>query len=100
METIVKNNHNYVKNNNDHREGKVAKTIENQTAKVPSDWFLWTSFAAMGMALTFKLMGKDHLGLFVGQWASPLLIMGLYNKLVKVEGHDKKDKGTKNVPVL
>ena len=24
----------------------------------------------------------------VGQWAAPLLIMGLYNKLVKTEGHD------------
>ena len=79
METIVKNNH---------KEGKVAKAIENQTAKLPSDVFLWSSFAVMGLALTFKLLGKDHLGLFLGQWSAPLLIMGLYNKVVKVEGHD------------
>lgn len=26
--------------------------------------------------------------LLVGQWAAPLLIMGLYNKVVKTEGHD------------
>jgi hypothetical protein len=71
-----------------HKEGKVAKAIENQTAKLPSDLFLWSSFAVIGLALTFKLVGKDHLGLFVGQLASPLLIMGLYNKVVKVEGHD------------
>jgi hypothetical protein len=83
METIVKNNH---------KEGKVAKAIEKETAKLPSDTFLWTAFAVMGVSLSLKLLGKDHLGLFIGQWASPLLIMGLYNKLVKVEGHDKRSK--------
>ncbi|HEX8517220.1 MAG TPA: hypothetical protein VF868_13570 [Bacteroidia bacterium] len=84
METLVKNNH---------KEGKVAKAIEKQTAKLPSDLFLWTSFAVMGASLTLKLMGKDHIGLFIGQWAAPVLIMGLYNKLVKVEGHDKYSTG-------
>lgn len=90
METTVKNNHT-------HKEGKVAKAIETQTAKAPSDWYLWSSFAVMGMALTLKLLGKDHISLFIGQWASPLLIMGLYNKIVKVEGHDKSSK---RMPVL
>ncbi|MBA3971823.1 MAG: hypothetical protein H0X46_06695 [Bacteroidetes bacterium] len=75
-----------------HKEGKVAKAIEKVTAKLPSDLFLWTSFVAMGAALTFKLTGRDHWGLFIGQWAAPILIMGLYNKLVKVEGHDKQSK--------
>ena len=84
METMIKNKN--------HNEGKVAKAIENVTAKLPSDVFLWTSFLAMGVALTFRLIGKDHLSLFVGQWAAPILIMGLYNKLVKVEGHDKESK--------
>ncbi len=79
METLIKN---------DHREGKVAKAIEEQTAKLPSDVYLWIALAAMGVALTFKLTGKNYIGLFVGQWASTLLIMGLYNKLVKLEGHD------------
>jgi hypothetical protein len=83
METIVKNNH---------KEGKVAKAIETQTAKLPSDLFLWTAFGAMGASLTLNLLGKDHIGLFVGQLAAPILIMGLYNKLVKVEGHDKTSK--------
>jgi hypothetical protein len=94
METLVNNIgvKNHTGNKAKHKEGPVAKAIEEQTAKVPSDVFLWTSFAVMGVALTMKIIGKDHLSLFIGQWASPLLIMGLYNKVVKVEGHDKTDK--------
>jgi hypothetical protein len=76
----------------DHKEGIVAKTIENQTAKIPSDAYLWASFACIGISLTLKLLGKNHNALFVGQWAAPFLLMGIYNKIVKVEGHDKEDK--------
>jgi hypothetical protein len=80
METVLKN-HN-------HREGKVAKSIEKQTSKLPSDWFLWTALGALGLAVTLNVVGKNHAGLLLGELASPILIMGLYNKLVKVEGHD------------
>ncbi len=75
-----------------HTEGPVAKRIEEQTSKLPSDLFLWAALGSMGTALTLKLMGKKHDALFVGQWAAPFLLLGLYNKLVKLEGHDKEDK--------
>jgi len=74
------------------KEGRVAKAIESQTAKLPSDLFLWTALTAMGVGLTLKILGRRHDALFVGQWAAPFLILGLYNKLVKVEGHDKQDR--------
>ena len=76
--------------NTEHREGPVARAIEEQTAKLPSDVFLWASVGAMAGALTLKLLKKDHLALFVGQWAAPFLLLGIYNKLVKVEGHDQQ----------
>lgn len=76
--------------NPEKREGPVARAIEEQTAKVPSDWFLWASLSSMGTSLTLKLMKKDDLALFVGQWAAPFLLLGLYNKLVKLEGHDSQ----------
>jgi hypothetical protein len=79
--------------NPEHKEGPIAKTIEEQTAKLPSDVFLWTAVGAMAGALTLKLFRKDHLSLFVGQWVAPFLLLGVYNKLVKVEGHDKTDAG-------
>ncbi len=77
---------------NSKKEGPVAKAIESQTSKLPSDLFLWSALGSMGISLALKIMGKKHEALFVGQWAAPFLILGLYNKLVKVEGHDKEDK--------
>lgn len=74
--------------NPEHSEGKVAKTIEQQTAKLPSDIFLWAAIASMGISLALKLMGRKHDSLFVGQWPAPFLLFGVYNKIVKVEGHD------------
>lgn len=72
----------------DKKEGQVAKEIEDYTAEVPSDVYLWTSISVMGVSLTFKLLQKDDLALFVGQWAAPILLMGVYNKIVKIEGSD------------
>ncbi|HEY8957393.1 hypothetical protein AB6805_02245 [Chitinophaga sp. RCC_12] len=69
-------------------EGKVAKAIENQTAKLPSDTFLWASIGAMGLSLALQCLGKKHVSLFIGQWAAPFLLFGVYNKIVKVEGND------------
>jgi hypothetical protein len=70
-------------------EGPVAKGIEKQTAKIPSDVFLWAALGSMAGALTLKIAGRKHDALFVGQWAAPFLLLGLYNKLVKVAGHDR-----------
>ncbi|KAA2239458.1 hypothetical protein F0L74_24980 [Chitinophaga agrisoli] len=74
--------------NETHEEGKVAKAIEEQTAKLPSDTFLWAAVAAMGVSLAFQCLRKKHTSLFIGQWAAPFLLMGIYNKIVKTEGHD------------
>jgi hypothetical protein len=73
---------------NDHREGPVAKAIEEQTSKLPSDLFLWAALGAMATSATLKCLGKNHNALFVGQWAAPFLLLGIYNKIVKTDGHD------------
>lgn len=70
------------------QEGKVAKAIEKQTAKIPSDVYLWAAIGAMGVSLALQLTGVKHKSLFIGQWAAPFLLLGIYNKLVKLEGHD------------
>ncbi|MCF3107600.1 hypothetical protein LL912_02295 [Niabella sp. CC-SYL272] len=71
-----------------HSEGKTAKSIEQQTAKIPSDVYLWTAVTAMATSLTFKLFKQDHRALFIGQWVAPFLLFGIYNKIVKTEGSD------------
>ena len=75
--------------NPEHKEGKLAKAIEEQTAKLPSDIFLWAALGSMAISLTLQLAGSKHRSLFIGQWAAPFLLFGVYNKLVKLEGHDK-----------
>ncbi|WP_138990472.1 hypothetical protein [Larkinella sp. C7] len=78
-----------VKNPNpEHKEGPVAEAIEDQTAKIPSDVFLWAAVASMGVSLFYKFQSENDKALFVGQWAAPFLLLGLYNKIVKLEGHD------------
>ncbi len=72
----------------DHREGSVARAIEERTARLPSDTFLWAALGSMGLSLGLQLMGKQQMSNFVGHWAPAILIMGLYNKLVKIEGSD------------
>ena len=72
-----------------HSEGTVAKAIEEQTAKLPSDVFLWAAGASIVGSLFLQFSGKQHEALFVGQWAPTFLVLGLYNKLVKVAGSDR-----------
>ena len=72
-----------------HAEGPVAAAIEEYTAQIPSDVYLWAAGASILASLGFKASGKDHAALFVGQWVAPFLVLGLYNKLVKVAGTDR-----------
>ena len=74
-----------------HQEGRVAKSIEQQTAKLPSDAFLWMAVGAMATSASLQMMGNKHVSLFVGQWAPTFLIFGLYNKLVKQLGSDRTE---------
>lgn len=69
-------------------DGVLAKAIEEQTSKLRSDVFLWAAAGSIATSLTLRMMGKSNQSLFVGQWAPTFLILGLYNKLVKVQGSE------------
>jgi hypothetical protein len=95
METNIKDKAQEIKSkmdkiNPEKREGKVAVAIEEQTAKIPSDVFLWASVGTMAVSLAFKAFKHDDRALFVGLWAPAFLLFGIYNKLVKQSGHDSK----------
>ena len=72
----------------EHREGVVARTIETQTAKLPSDWWLWAALGSIATSLVFQLSGDERKANFVGHWAPTLLPLGIYNKLVKLHGSE------------
>jgi hypothetical protein len=71
------------------REGRLATLIEDQTVKVPSDAFLWTAFIALIGAGVLSATKQRTAAQIVGQLAPVLLLLGVYNKLVKLHGHDR-----------
>lgn len=75
--------------NPEKKEGPVAEAIEEQTAKMPSDIFLWASLSVMAVSLSLKLMKREETSQFIGMWAHSFLLLGIYNKLVKQLGHDR-----------
>jgi len=72
----------------EHREGMLARSIEQQTAKLPSDTWLWAAFGSIGLSLFFQMTRDERKANFVGHWAPTFLLLGLYNKLVKLHGSD------------
>ncbi len=76
----------------EHSEGIVARTIEQQTAKLPSDIFLWGALGSIGISLYLELKGETQKSSFVSRWVSPFLLLGVYNKLVKLAGSDRVNK--------
>ncbi|WP_433932479.1 hypothetical protein AB3662_48065 [Sorangium cellulosum] len=66
-------------------EGKVTTKIEERTAKVPSGAYLGLAIGSMVLSAGFMLAGKKQIANFVGQWVPSLLVIGIYNKLVKIE---------------
>jgi len=70
-------------------EGRIATSIERQTAQhIPSDTFLWAAGAAIVTSLVLKTQKRETDALFVGQWVPTLLLLGVYNKMVKLLGSD------------
>jgi len=72
----------------DMHEGKVTHRTDSLTARIPSIAFLTASAVSIAASATLQAKGNQRLSLFVGQWAPTFLILGLYNKLVKVAGSD------------
>ena len=74
------------------QEDQVTAAIEQITSKIPSSAYLGMALASMAVSVGFKAAGKSDNALFVGQWAAPFLILGLYNKMVKQHGSDSTSK--------
>jgi hypothetical protein len=70
------------------QEDQVTAAIEKVTAQVPTSAYLALALASMGVSLGLNFSGKKHEALFIGQWAAPFLLLGIYNKMVKQHGSD------------
>lgn len=72
----------------EHKEGTIARSLEQQTARIPSDAWLWAAFGSIGLSLALEMSGKERTANFVGHWAPTFLLIGVYNKIVKLQGSD------------
>jgi hypothetical protein len=81
----------------DLEEDQVSSYLESQSARLPSSFYLGAALTSMVASLAFKAAGKEHLALFVGQWAAPFLIIGTYNKMVKQHGSDQRQQSARSV---
>jgi hypothetical protein len=72
-----------VESDRSQQEGRLTSEIEQRTASIPSVAFLTMAGVAVAGSLSLFFMGRREDALCVGQWAPTLLLLGLYNKLVK-----------------
>lgn len=74
------------------REGDLTKRIEEITAKVPSVSYLALALGSLAISAGLAAFTqKRALANFVGLWVPSFMLIGIYNKLVKLEGHDATD---------
>jgi hypothetical protein len=78
-------------------EDQFTKTVEAYTSAIPSSGFLGVAMGAAALSLVCQAMGRGKWGNFIAQWVPTWLIIGLYNKLVKLEGHDQFDRGAEQL---
>jgi hypothetical protein len=69
------------------REGGFTRRLEQQTAKVPSGGYLGLAIGSMLLSAGVAVFAqKKEYANFIGLWAPSLLLIGIYNKLVKQLG--------------
>jgi hypothetical protein len=66
-------------------EGKTTAMIEERTSKLPSGAYLTLAIGSIVASASLMISGRKQLANFIGQWAPTLLIIGVYNKVVKLE---------------
>lgn len=59
--------------------------LESTLGKIPSDAWLLTALSTIGISLILKLNGRKDDSSFVGEWAAPILLLGVYAKLVHMQ---------------
>jgi hypothetical protein len=72
-------------------EGQTTRKIEQVTASIPSSTWLLLAGASVAGSFVLKMMGRDSTANFVGEWAPTILLLGIYNKIVKVMGSERQE---------
>jgi len=74
-------------------EDQITKSVEAYTAAIPTSSYLGVAAGAMALSLICQVTGRGKWGNFIAQWVPTWLMFGVYNKLLKLEGHENFDRG-------
>ncbi len=75
------------------KEGKITKEIEKVTSQIPSGGYLTLALGSMALSAAIAVFSKQKaMANFVGLWVPTFMLIGIYNKIVKVEGSDQFSK--------
>ena len=70
------------------KEGSTTRRIEEQTAKIPSINWLALAVGSMVLSAGAEIFFKRKaIGNFFGLWAPSFMLIGVYNKIVKLEAN-------------
>lgn len=65
------------------KEGLLTRMLEKQTRNIPSGAFLALAGGSVAASLAAHMAGKKQLANFIGLWTPTILMLGMYNKIVK-----------------
>lgn len=71
-------------------EDSLTTQIENVTTRVPSSTFLGLALGSIAVSAVLRALGNKNDAQFVGQWVPTILILGLYNKMVKLNSSENR----------
>jgi hypothetical protein len=72
------------------KEGKLTKKVEHLTAQIPSLAYLGLAVGSMALSASIAAFSnRKTVANFIGLWVPTLMLVGIYNKLVKLEGSDR-----------
>jgi hypothetical protein len=65
-------------------EGKMTSAMEHGTSMVPSVAWLVAAGVSIAGSLALRVAGRRDDANFIGQWVPTFLLLGVYNKMVKM----------------
>jgi hypothetical protein len=72
----------------EHHEGTLTKEIEHFTSQVPSGTYLSLAVGSIALSLGMQVAGKKEAAQFIAHWVPTILLLGIYNKMVKQHGSE------------
>jgi hypothetical protein len=59
--------------------------IENTLARIPANVWIVAALGSISLSLLLKMNERRDDSRFIGDWAAPFLLLGVYTKLLKMQ---------------